>query len=269
MFYPSAKIIADSVNGNGDRLTTFELTYHRYIHSEVMTYRNLSRSSASSRAIPVEKMIKLVKEQEVTPLHWGRNCKGMSAKEELNQDEFLAAWHIWKTARENAVASAESMARIPVHKQIINRLLEPFATITVIATGTSWGNLFEQRCHKDSQPEFKALADLMKDAYDENPPCEAKAGEWHVPFLDRENIDHPELLKIATGRCARVSYLNHDGDRSINDDIKLHDRLLSSKPAHLSPFEHCAIALSNSGRHANLTGWQSYRNILEQKSNSL
>jgi hypothetical protein len=80
MFQPQATVIADSVNLMGDRLTTMVLTYHRMIHSEFMTHRMLSKNSSSSRAIPVEKMIALVESQEVYPLHWGRNCKGMSAK---------------------------------------------------------------------------------------------------------------------------------------------------------------------------------------------
>ena len=263
MFKPSAKIIADSINESGDRLTTFVLTYHRFIHSEFLTHRMLSKNSSSSRAIPVEKMIKLVEEQDVYPLHWGKNQKGMIADQELSGNDQVLAEYIWRDARILAIRQARLLTGIDIHKQIVNRLLEPFSTITVICSGTEYQNFFEQRCHPDAQPEMQALAIAMKDAYDENPPCEAKAGEWHIPFLDRENIDHPELLKIATGRCARVSYLNHDGDTNINDDIKLHDRLLSSKPAHLSPFEHCAIAMPNSDRYANLTGWQSYRTMLE------
>ncbi len=273
MFQPSAKIIADSVNERGDRLTTFVLTYHRMIHSEFMTHRMLSKNSSSSRAIPVEKMIKLVEEQEVYPLHWGRNCKGMSAKEELEHGALLAAKHWWKSAREDAIVRAKAGIEIGLHKQVINRILEPYSSITVICSGTEYQNFFNQRCHPDAQPEIQALANAMKAAYDASEPNYLEASEWHTPFLflpdytdfTDGSLDYPmsELIKIATGRCARVSYLNHVGVRSIEDDIKLHDRLLSSKPAHLSPFEHVAIALPNSDRKANFTGFQSYRNILE------
>ena len=117
---------------------------------------------------------------------------------------------------------------------------------------------------------MQALAIAMKDAYDTSKPVKRIAGQWHAPFLDELTCDElfnkyndSQLKAISTGRCARVSYLNHDGIRDISDDIKLHDRLLRSKPAHLSPFEHCAIAMPNSDRYANFTGWQSYRNILE------
>lgn len=273
IFQPSAEIIADSVNPCGDRLTTFVLTYHRMIHSEFMTHRMLSKNSSSSRAIPVEKMIKLVEEQEVYPLHWGKNQKGMSARKELEGDALLAAKHWWKTNREMAIAQAKIGIEIGLHKQIINRILEPYSTITVICSGTEYQNFFNQRCHPDAQPEIQALANAMKAAYDASEPHELIAGEWHTPFLDdleKSDWKHTSIgiqnsIKIAVGRCARVSYLNHDGVRSVEDDIKLHDRLLSSKPAHLSPFEHCAISLPNSDRKANFTGFQSYRSRLEEK----
>jgi thymidylate synthase ThyX len=275
MFQPKAKVIADSVNPVGDRLTTFVLTYHRMIHSEFMTHRMLSKNSSSSRAIPVEKMIALVEEQEVIPLHWGRNCKGMSAKEELEGGALLAAKHWWKSAREDAIARAKTGIEIGLHKQIINRILEPFSTITVICSGTEYQNFFNQRCHPDAQPEIQALANKMKADYDASKPENLKEGEWHIPFISGDDyimaalwyedpvIRYKELVKIATGRCARVSYLNHNGVRSIEDDIKLHDRLLSSKPAHLSPFEHIAVALPDSSKRANFVGFESYRYQLE------
>lgn len=109
----------------------------------------------------------------------------------------------------------------------------------------------------------------MKAAYDASQPKQLVDGEWHLPLVKQEDIDEVnetyELVKIAVGRCARVSYLNHDGVRSLADDVKLHDRLLTSKPAHLSPFEHIAIALPNSEKRANFTGFQSYRFEIERK----
>ena len=271
MFEPTAEIIADSVNQSGDRLTTFVLTYHRFIHSEFMTHRMLSKNSSSSSAIPVEKMIKLVEDSQVEPIHWGANCKGMSAKEEMGSSALLAAQQIWGIARESAIASAKAMVKVGTHKQIVNRLLEPFSPITVVCTGTEYQNFFDQRCHPDAQPEMQALAIVMRGAYDMSEPVEMKAGGWHLPFASYEEFDEScfdigLLRKIATGRCARVSYLNHDGFSRIIGDIALHDRLLSSEPKHLSPFEHCAIALPNSEKKANFTGWQSYRNTLEQNN---
>jgi len=268
MFQPRAEIIADSINLQGDRLTTFVLTYHRMIHSEFMTHRMLSKNSSSSRAIPVEKMIKLVESQEVYPLHWGKNQKGMSAQTEVTEEEINVAKAVWQEARSDAIRHAKKFVKIGIHKQVVNRLLEPFSTITVICSGTEYKNFFEQRCHPDAQPEIQNLAHKMQATYDASQPMQLAEGEWHMPLIKQEDIeeisDRHELVKISVGRCARVSYLNHDGIRSLSDDIKLHDRLISSKPAHLSPFEHTAIALSSSEKRANFTGFQSYRFDLER-----
>lgn len=277
MFQPQATIIADSVNPCGDRLTTFILTYHRMIHSEFMTHRMLSKNSSSSRTIPVEKMIAKVIEDNVYPLHWGANQKGMVAKNELTPAMIERAKWVWDVAREQAINNAHQLAAMGVHKQVVNRLLEPFSTITVICSGTEYQNFFDQRCHPDAQPEIQALANKMKAAYDASEPQELIEGEWHIPFMthherysvitgDGNMKQHDEkCVKIAVGRCARVSYLNHDGVRNIQDDINLHDRLLASKPPHLSPFEHVAMALGTSEKRANFTGFESYRYQLERE----
>ena len=273
MFYPIAKIIADSINPSGDRLTTFVLTYHRMIHSEFMTHRMLSKNASSSRAIPVEKMIAKVIADDVYPLFWGKNKKGMSTDEEVDIQALNDAELIWAIQREDAIIAAKKLAAIGIHKQVVNRLLEPFSTITVICSGTEYQNFFNQRCHPDAQPEMQALANAMKAEYDASIPNQLSAGEWHIPFIDGkdwvESTDYgyveEDLIKVAIGRCARVSYLNHDGIRNLSDDTKLYWRLRDSKPAHLSPFEHCAMALPNSEKRANFTGFESYRHQLEQK----
>jgi thymidylate synthase ThyX len=268
MFKPTAKVICDSINTSGDRLTTFVLTYHRMIHSEFMTHRILSKNSSSSRAIPVEKMIALVEGQEVYPLHWGKNQKGMSARQELSSDYQIAAKKTWDSAREKAIAYAKELAEIGVHKQVVNRLLEPFSTITVICSGTEYQNFFNQRCHPDAQPEIKALAEEMHKAYYDSTPKLLLKDEWHIPFVDDMDTNiincTQDLIRIAIGRCARVSYLNHAGDRSIKADIELFFRLLNANPPHLSPFEHVAIALPNSEKRANFKGFESYRYQLFQ-----
>lgn len=266
MFQPSAKIIADSVNVLGDRLTTFVLTYHRMIHSEFMTHRMLSKNSSSSRAIPVEKMIALVESQEVYPLHWGKNQKGMSARQEIGNIEL--AREIWGEARQDAIKHAKRLVEIGIHKQVVNRLLEPFSTITVICSGTEYQNFFDQRCHPDAQPEIQALANKMKAAYDASEPVELIEGEWHTPFYADEvdyQLSQADVIKAAVARCARVSYKQHDSDRmNLVNDIKLHDRLLSANPPHLSPFEHVAQALGKSEKRANFIGFEPYRFQLER-----
>ena len=224
-------------------------------------------------------MIANVIEDNVYPLHWGRKQKGMVADLEIDEADQLEAIAIWDEAREAAIGYVKRQLEIDVHKQVANRLLEPFMAITGIVTATDYSNFFDQRCHSDAQPEIRALAIAMREAYEQSEPMLIRPNEgipWHIPFLKQEDwelwheneLTYQDLIKISVGRCARVSYLNHDGDRSIQDDIKLHDRLLSSKPPHFSPFEHIAEAMPNSDRYANFQGWQSYRNQLENANKS-
>lgn len=260
MFKPSAKIIADSINPSGERLTTFVATFHRFILPEILTHRVWSRNTSSSRAIPAKKLIEKVKAEEVYPLHWGQNCKGMSAKQEV--EDPTRAFDNWTRAKECAIHYAEQLVANGIHKQVVNRLLEPFSTTTMIITATEYKNFFMQRCHPDAQPEIQALAIAMMEAYQKSKPKKLDWEQWHIPFSDDlQDETICMALQIATGRCARVSYLNHDGTRDHKKDVELHDRLLTARPPHLSPFEHCAKA--KPGKWANLDGFRSYRNQLE------
>lgn len=263
MFQPIAKIIADSINPWGTRLTTYELTYHRMIHSEILTHRVFSRNSSSSRAIPAQRMLRLVEEQEVYPLYWGKNQSGMSAKEEISDIE--QARKIWGEARQDAIRHAKRLATIDAHKQVVNRLLEPFSTITVILSGTEFKNFFEQRCDENAQPEIQAIAYKMKDAYKASKPKECEVGQWHIPFIDPvidKALDPETVLNVAVGRCARVSYLTHDGIRDPKEDVRLCDRLWNSRPQHLSPFEHVARVAPRYTKNDNFEEWASLRHQL-------
>lgn len=269
MFQPTAKVICDSVNVmTGDRLTTMIIKYHRYIHSEILAHRVLSRNSSSSRAIPINKLIQNVIDDDVYPLHWGKNQKGMQAFKEIAESDIEQAKRLWEIARNNAINSARQLSDLGVHKQVVNRILEPFSPITVIVSGTEWDNFFKQRCHPDAQPEIRILANEMFVAYSESKPNKLSVGDWHIPLLDDNDdlIGINQKLKISAGRCARVSYLNHEGKRNIEDDIALHDRLLSSDPKHLSPFEHQALvqARSKSEYFGNFRGFKQHRKFLEE-----
>jgi thymidylate synthase ThyX len=258
-----AKVIADSLAPCGARLTTFVVTYPRFILAEVNTHRALSRNSASSRAIPVQKMIERVLNTPATPVSWGKNQKGMQAGENVDLNtETLAVGH-WYDALRNAVFYAEQLVELGIHKQIANRILEPFAHMTTIVSATDWENFFALRAHPDAQPEFQALADLMLEKYVEARPRSLQAGEWHLPFADKyveDGLSQEQLVKITSARCARVSYLNFEGDISYEKDYKLHDDLLAS--GHMSPFEHAAFALSKPERSGNFVGFCQYRKTL-------
>lgn len=273
------RILADSLAPSGKRLTTWELTYPRCIHSEIMTHGEMARNAASSRAIPVEKMIERVMKDPFVPVHWGKNKKGMQAEQELTAMQIEQARSVWLGARNSAVERAQILLNIGLHKQITNRLLEPWMWITVILSGTSFTNWFGLRDHKDAEPHFQILAREMHVQYDAATPESLDVGEWHRPLFNqtRENhedtdavnkmarttVDAVDLAnKISVGRCARVSYLTHDGKRDIQADIDLHDRLKNANPGHWSPFEHVARAESDPNlRSGRFQGWTQYRKM--------
>jgi hypothetical protein len=268
------KIIEDSIHsfgkffGNGDsRITTLQLRYHRYIHAEVMTHRVFSRSASSSRAIPIQKIISEVWNNPATPLHWGQNICGMQAKTELTGLRLILAKFVWKSASRIACILAFLLYKFGLHKQIGNRILEPFSFINVILTSTDFDNFFELRIHRDAQPEIQQLAIMMKKAMDNSIPKILKQGEWHLPYItNEERTVHSDdvLLKCSTARCARVSYNNHDGSEpSILKDVQLHDRLVGSIPLHASPAEHQASPSHSKVYIKNFKGWQQYRTTLE------
>jgi hypothetical protein len=262
----SAKVICDSVAPNGCRLTTMEWTYPRMIHSEIMTHRKLSRNAASSRAIPLSKMIQRVQSNPVFPIHWGKNQKGMQADEELSPINKLIAGQDWMYARDNAIEKAEALEELGVHKQIGNRLLEPWMWITVIVSATNLENLFALRCHPAAEPHFQNLAYKIRNAYDKSKPDTLEWGEYHLPLFGAMGGSYPEdfdipnkdntWMKVSAARCARVSYLTQDGKRDPLEDIKLYERLASSFPLHASPLEHPAQAIKtdyNQDERANMT----------------
>lgn len=278
-----AKIVADSVGPNGVRLTTFVLTYPRFIHAEFMTHRVISRNASSSRAIPVKKQIQMVIDNPVVPLAFTKNKAGMQGGEALTGEQEAAAIAAWLEGRDRAVEMAQKLADLEVHKQYANRILEPYAHITVVATATDWDNFFALRCHYMAQPEINALAMEMLKLYTANEPQQLKAGMWHLPFVDEQAMQEIKdkfgvsclqdstvavetAIRRSVARCARVSYLNHDGTKTtIEDDFKLYDRLLGSAPIHASPAEHQAQARNvdhGDEYSGNLRGWTQYRKTL-------
>ena len=276
----SAKIICDSISSAGVRLTTFVLTYPRFIHAELMTHRVFSRNASSSRAIPVKKSIQMVIDDPVIPLAFTKNKAGMQGGDPLDQLAHDAAVAAWLEGRDRAVEIAQKLADLEVHKQYANRVLEPYSHITVVLSSTEFSNWFALRCHEMAQPEIHMLADQMYNQYHLNKPIFLMEGEWHLPFVTPENakqvieeylqknpsakfIDFAARMSVA--RCARVSYLNHEGNApSLEEDLKLYDRLVGSEPIHASPAEHQAMACGDPNvRSGNFRGWIQYRKTLK------
>lgn len=261
-----ADVLLDSVSPAGHRLTTFVLRFPRFVLPEFNTHRMFSRNASSSRAIPTTKLIQQLREDPVEPVEWGRNQAGMQARDVLPPADAATAAAVWHEARESALHHAERLRAIGVHKQIVNRVLEPWMWASVIVSATSYENFFTLRCHPDAQPEIKRLADLMRDAYRASEPTPKRAGEWHLPFV-READDLALPLdvqkRVSVARAARVSYLNHAGTRDVEADLVLHQRLLEA--GHWSPFEHAAMAAERDAAFNNFVGWQAYRWQMEQE----
>src|SRR6267154_1252774 len=257
----SAEVICDSISDHGKRLTTFKLRYPKFIHGEFMTHRVISRNASSSRAVPTAKLLEEVRSDALRagPVFWGANQKGMQAAQELDAPFKGVAQRLWSDAAYEVAKHAEKMLDLGVHKQIVNRLLEPFSHINVVATATEWDNFFGLRLHRDAQPEMRALAIAMWEAYKASEPKLLKPGEWHLPFISdsdagaiiqsvvdaewpEDTIDDRALeicRKVSVARCARVSYESFESGRrsTVEEDLLLHDRLLGSQPLHASPAE--------------------------------
>ena len=255
----TAKVIADSIY-NGNRLITLELEYPRYIHAEFMTHRVFSRNAQSSRAIPVATMIKKVRDSEWYPIFM-KNQKGMAAAEELSGVELTKAQHIWQMSKLEACKYAERYAELGVHKQVANRLLEPFSTIKVIVSATEWDNFFSLRISPAAQQEICILAWRIRAAMDCSTPVKVDVCNWHLPYIyeSEQHLDLELIKKISVARCARVSYLNHDSQLDHAKDIELFNQLKTSR--HLSPFEHVATPTSLNS-YSNFKGWNQLRSFI-------
>ena len=289
----TAKVIADSVNRQGNRMTTMEIEYPRFILAELNTHRMLSKNSASSRAIPVKAMHDLIKQSPAEPVFWGKNQAGMQAKEELTGTDYTDAKFIWDRARQDALHWAWALAdRVGLHKQIANRVTEPWMTMKTVISGTEWKNFFWLRAHADAQPEIHELAIKMWDAYNKSNPQFLNPGEWHVPYVNTvrdvdsgklgysdglgQKLSADQAKIISASCCAQVSYRKNDD--SFEKADKIFRQLIESQPCHASPVEHQATPMlstnsfvdlgtthldrSNQAWSGNLRGWVQHRKLI-------
>lgn len=299
----SAKIIADSVCPQGVRMTSMEIEYPRFILAELNTHRMLSKNSASSRAIPVKSMHEFIRENPAMPVYWGKNQPGMKAKEELTGAESKSAIDIWLQAKDDALHWADALAhKLGVHKQIANRITEPWMTMKSVISGTEWRNFFHLRNHPDAQPEIKALAEAMTVAYTTHLPLQLKPGEWHLPYIALGRYvptdelqyfdDHFNRLSLEDAKiisascCAQVSYRKNDD--SYDKAFRIWEQLIKNEPVHASPIEHQAtpmnidsmcrfepdtwepgvthVSANSDLWSGNLRGWIQHRKLIENEA---
>ena len=294
----TAKIVCDSISPDGVRITTLEIEYPRFIHSEVMTHRNLSKNSSSSRAIPITKMLEQIESNMAIPLYWGKAKSGMQATEEVCSTIQKYACERWGYAYLDVKHYVEQLVDGDLHKQVPNRLTEPFQMMKVVVTGTDWDNFFNLRIHPDAQPEICMLAYKIYEAMSESEPVRLKIGDWHLPYVnigwnghgdiayfneDFDVIDLEDAIKISASCCAQVSYRNTD--MSLEKADKIFNMLIKSDVLHASCFEHLATPIrsqeglingwdfgithqNKSGQlfSGNLRGWISYRQQLQDNT---
>ena len=299
----TAKIIADSVSPEGVRMTTMEIEYPRFILAELNTHRMLSKNSASSRAIPVKAMHEFIKANPATPVSWGKNQPGMKANEDVGSAVATEAEQIWNRAKDDALHWADALAhKLAIHKQIANRITEPWMTMKTVISGTEWNNFFHLRNHADAQPEIKALAEAMTVAYTTHLPVPLKPGQWHLPYITlaeyvptgelqylNNNFDPISLEEakiVSASCCAQVSYRKNDD--SFDKAKKIYDQLILSEPVHASPIEHQAtpmdvtsmcrfepdtwqpgvthVSANSDLWSGNLRGWIQYRKLIRNEA---
>ena len=292
-----AKVIKDSISPAGVRLTSIEMRYCRFIHSELLTHRAFSRNSASSRAIPFLKydaqrrpivncMWSYVMNDPFLPMFLGAEKKGMQAGEELYGSDRAAAIELIDEMRRFCLDRCAKLADLQLHKSIINRYLEPWSYITVLVTATEWNNFFRLRIHPAAERHFDHLARLVRDARDASTPTALQYGQWHLPYI-KDEVEQLEIegaihcpphyspAVISSARSARLSYLTHDGVRSFAEDLKLFNRLIDPRTEddqpddaiHASPLEHVAYPLVGANtRSGNLRGWAQFRKMFAKEN---
>lgn len=264
----SAEVVADSLNvETGDRLTTFRILCPKFILAEINTHRILSKSFSSSRAIPLKKMRSRVIQDPAIPVEFGQNKKGMQSGGSLIGWQLQLARQCWLLARFPACFFHWLGEKAGLHKQVCNRIIEPWVWAEGVISGTSFENFYKLRCHPDAQPEFLVLAIAMRDAQMKSSPKHYHAGLVHLPFIDEDewsSTNVANLKMISAARCGRVSYYLRNGKRStLAEDVAFCDRLAQSNPKHLSPFEHVATAMETDGQSGNFRGWTQYRKEIE------
>lgn len=264
----SAKVVLDSISAvTGSRLTTMEITYPRFILAEFNTHRMFSRNSASSRAIPFAKM-----QENLTavPVRFGQANRGMQDKgEDYNE---LLSWldtsynnfelthsEVWQDARLSAIKYAKAFYDAGYHKQVYNRLTEPFQMMKTVVSATEWSNFFWLRDDDAADPSIAELARCMKQAYEQSEPQVLQAGEYHLPYVETQTatngekiyiIEFPEdagdpvcvsledAIKVSCARACAVSFRNVD--YGLDKSKEVYERLISESKIHGSALEHSA-----------------------------
>lgn len=302
--YRAKIVLHSSANGCPD-LITAEVEYPRCILAEVTTHRkcrdtfgefdlttsdrttteDMNKNSASSRAIPFKRMLEKVIDDPYVPERFTKNGPGMQGHGFLEGQDHDRAVQAWLDARDVAIHHAQKLHGMGVHKQDVNRLLEPFGWVTQILTADSqgWANFFALRCHADAAPAFQKVARMLYLVHRKSQPTPLTAGQWHLPYVTAPEFDyHPDLgdlvngryhtipdsIQFSAARCAWVSYANHDKDGTPEQMRATFQRMMGGDLKHGSPCEHQASPrpsgmMTFPQLRSNLTGWLQARKLIK------
>lgn len=281
-----AKILKHSVSKAGIELVTFEVEYPHAVHKDVMTHR-WARNFKSFRAVPPEILLKEIARDPFRPEEFNGRVKGMGRGEAIREQALANV--LWDDYVDYCMTLARKMLRLNIAKEQINFVLQDLCSIRGIVTTTmpQLTNFFNLRLDVDENGDPRArkevykVAQMMHHAYLASTPDPLFSG-WHLPLVKDEEIiatipspmtiDHPVWSpdwefwkKVSVGRCARVSYLTHDGIRDPEKDVALHDQLLTN--GHMSPFEHQGQPIMEPWYDTTKTGsfgygWKQYRKFI-------
>lgn len=277
----AASVLADSVAysyGKSFRLLTLQMTMPTIIHAEHLRHRAFSFSVASLRAMPTSKILSQISSNPFVPVHWGAAEPGMQAHTEIPPEQRQEAERHYRAALAAAISHAQHLQGLGLHKQVVNRLLMPYTWTTTVCTGSlrAWQHFWALRCHEMAEPHIRMIAELSRDAVRQSTPVKRRlmwvrnlySADWHLPFVtDEERADDTvQWHLVSAARCARVSYQQHDGQRDLQKDLTLANKLM--KDGHWSPFEHqaCHLAGEDSRKHGNLARpWTQHRKCYENE----
>lgn len=238
----SAKVIEHSRYCDSE-LITIQIKAPKFLDAELRTHRMFSQNSSSDRAIPFEKMVEA---DYFIPSDVRLNEKGMQGYTKVDDDKLVDFQKTLDNLRQIIIGALNRHSDI--HKQHLNRYIIGYSYQDKIITGNrEWFDYFiKLRKADNADPAIIELSKCVETAINESNPkiFSGYKEKWHLPYISVEdnNLTLEQKIKCSVARCARVSYMNHDGTKpNLEDDLKLYDFL--EKHFHLSPFEHQATPM--------------------------
>jgi len=242
-----------------------------------------------------------IRQDPFVPEFIGAEQAGMQSGGELSGPAREEVERLILEMRDFCLSRCLRMHELGAHKSIVNRYVEPWSYITVVMTATDWRNFFRLRVHPKAEKHFHKIASQVQQALMASVPRELELDQWHMPYIregegeevgelllngvrkrepclplpsgfdehDSHDAATTEVLKrVSAGRCARVSYLTHDGKRDFSEDLRLFEQLIHPKgedgkeddAIHASALEHtCRAVADPKYRSGPFRGWHQLR----------